>query len=459
MSKLKVTTISDPDNDNTAITVDTSGNVTFAQNATFSGTVSGIDSGAKTISDDDTATYSDGDYFVSSTGIAYRLLNDGTSSAWYEVGSKQSIPEINSVDTIAVGYEYSMYINQSGDLYGVGYNAQGQLGLGDTSTRSEWTKIASNVKKVFAGGSSTFFIKQDGTLWATGSNSYGGLGFGDTVARNEFEKVNITNVEKVASFGSHTLILKTDGSVWAVGINNKGQLGLGDTTTRSSLTQVVSSGVTDIAVGSSTSFYINSSGAVYSCGYNNRGQLGRGNTTDYSSFGITNITSGASRLSRKNGYSHSAVIKTDGSLWTTGDTDYGQLGSGSSSGYQTSFGQRVSSGAVDVSCAHYMTIYVNSSGTVYTTGINSDGQLGLGDTSERTTFTATSITNGVAVANTNSFSFVIKDDNLVSSTGNGANYKLGSNSTSNRTSFDTANVNDAVGTDQVAANLTVGQLA
>ena len=40
MSKLKVTTISDPDNDNTAITVDTSGNVTFAQNATFSGTTS-----------------------------------------------------------------------------------------------------------------------------------------------------------------------------------------------------------------------------------------------------------------------------------------------------------------------------------------------------------------------------------------------------------------------------------
>lgn len=44
MSKLKVTTISDPDNDNTAITVDTSGNVTFAQNATFSGTVTGISS-------------------------------------------------------------------------------------------------------------------------------------------------------------------------------------------------------------------------------------------------------------------------------------------------------------------------------------------------------------------------------------------------------------------------------
>ena len=46
MSKLKVTTISDPDNDNTAISIDTSGNVTLAQNTTFTGTTtfsSGLD--------------------------------------------------------------------------------------------------------------------------------------------------------------------------------------------------------------------------------------------------------------------------------------------------------------------------------------------------------------------------------------------------------------------------------
>lgn len=41
MSKLKVTTISDPDNDNTAITVSNTGAVTFAQDATFSGAING----------------------------------------------------------------------------------------------------------------------------------------------------------------------------------------------------------------------------------------------------------------------------------------------------------------------------------------------------------------------------------------------------------------------------------
>ena len=51
MSKLKVTTISDPDNDNTAITVDTSGNVTFAQNVDLSaGTVTMPSSQSYTVS-------------------------------------------------------------------------------------------------------------------------------------------------------------------------------------------------------------------------------------------------------------------------------------------------------------------------------------------------------------------------------------------------------------------------
>ena len=40
MSKLKVTTISDPDNDNTALTIDTAGNVTFAQSVDLSSGIS-----------------------------------------------------------------------------------------------------------------------------------------------------------------------------------------------------------------------------------------------------------------------------------------------------------------------------------------------------------------------------------------------------------------------------------
>lgn len=39
MSKLKVTTISDPDNDNTAMTVSSTGACTFAQDASFSGNI------------------------------------------------------------------------------------------------------------------------------------------------------------------------------------------------------------------------------------------------------------------------------------------------------------------------------------------------------------------------------------------------------------------------------------
>jgi hypothetical protein len=84
VSKLKVTTISDPDNDNTAITVDSSGNVTFAQDATFSGSVTGISSDLV----DDTTPQLGGNLDTNSYGIylggtaAANLLDDYEEGTW-----------------------------------------------------------------------------------------------------------------------------------------------------------------------------------------------------------------------------------------------------------------------------------------------------------------------------------------------------------------------------------------
>jgi len=422
-----------------------------------------IEFGVTTIGNDDTATYSDGDFFYSSSGFVYRLLNDGTSSSWYSLGdgTKQTIPALNSVDTLAGGNASVSYINKKGELYVIGYNAYGQLGLGHNNNVQEWTKVTGNVKKVFASGGSTFIIRQDGSVWATGSNNSGQLGLGDTVDRNEFVKINITNVEKVSP-NSHTLILKTDGSVWAAGANTQGQFGLGDTTNRSSFTQIVSSGVTDIAAGGSTSYYINSSGAVYSCGYNYYGQLGRGNTTTYNTFGATNITSNASKLF-KGGSSHAAVIGTSGQLWTVGQGIYGQNGNGSynAAGNRSSWTQVVSSGVVEVVVSGSITMYMNSSGAVYGAGSGNSGQLGVSTAYDRyANFTASTITSGgVSLAAYGSSSYVLLDDDTIESTGNNSFYQLGDGTTTQRTSFGSANVPDAVGSDQAASNKTVGQLA
>src|SRR3989338_9110551 len=77
------------------------------------------------------------------------------------------------------------------------------------------------------------------TLWAWGSNSYGQLGLGDTTSRSSPVQVGtLTTWTSFAGGGSHSLAGKTDGTLWAWGSNNSGRLGLGDIANRSSPVQV-----------------------------------------------------------------------------------------------------------------------------------------------------------------------------------------------------------------------------
>jgi len=462
MSKLKVSAIHDPDNDNEAITVDTSGNVTFSQNATFSGTVSGIDTGAKTISDDDTATYNDGDYFYSPTGVVYRKLNDGTSSAWYSLadGTKQTNEALSVETSFAAGYSHSAYINSDGELYVAGNNASGELGLGDTTDRTSWTKVdIDNVEKVFITYASTFVIKTDGTVWATGYNYGGNLGLGDTTYRNEFTQVNITNVSKISG-GEHTIILKTDGSLWTCGYNGMGALGNGTTTNTSTFAQIVSSGVVDIWGSMYSSYYIDSSGAVYSCGWNHIGQLGIGNTTDRSSFGTTGITSGASKFPSGFSYYDTAVLKSDGSLWGCGANTKGQLNNGNTTN-QSSFIQSYSSGVEQVTVGNQSYSILKTDGSVYSIGDNAVGQLGNGNTTDQSSYyeNFASGSNVAYILRGASYFLIIEDDNTISGLGLNSDGQLALGDTTDRTSFVDTGITDAVSEDQSAGNKTIAELA
>ena len=413
---------------------------------------SDIEFGATTIDDDNTATYGDGDYFVSSTNVAYRYLNDGTSSAWYEVGAKQFGVGIYPKDSIAKGSETAFYINQDNELYGIGRNQYGQLGDGTTTDKTEWTLIdIDDAEKVFCAGTFTFVVKLDGTLWGTGHNTSGQLGLGHTSDRSSFTEVtSITDVDDVAVANTATLVLKSNGSVWATGNNPFGQLGLGDTTARSSFTQTVSTGgAIGIEIDNYASHYINSDGAVYGAGYNFYGQIGDGTTTDRTSWTASNITSGASKIIKGNCFLYCHIIKEDGSLWATGYNAVGTLGIGDTTD-RSSFTQVISSGVSEVLSGYRSTAIIKTDGSVLVTGSNEYGQLGLGDTTDRSSFTTTSITSGAAACSFGgSFDsagiFVLKDDDTIVSAGSNTYYELGDETNTDRTSFGSTTVTDAVG--------------
>jgi alpha-tubulin suppressor-like RCC1 family protein len=76
----------------------------------------------------------------------------------------------------------------------VGYNEQGQLGLGDhgVGTHRNVPTVVPGVNEVVAvaaGSYHSFALSRDGTAMACGMNHTGQLGLGDTVHRDTFTVV------------------------------------------------------------------------------------------------------------------------------------------------------------------------------------------------------------------------------------------------------------------------------
>ena len=170
---------------------------------------------------------------------------------------------------VIAGRFYSLALKTDNTLNAWGYNARGQLGLGDTTSRNEPTKVGSDTdwKAVSGAAWSTHAVKtDDNTLYAWGYNARGQLGLGDTTSRNRPTPIS-AGWKAVAVGRSHALALKDDDTLYAWGYNIAGQLGLGDAVSRDRPAQVGSD--TDwkaVAAGRVSSFALKSNGTLYAMG-------------------------------------------------------------------------------------------------------------------------------------------------------------------------------------------------
>ena len=87
------------------------------------------------------------------------------------------------------------------------------------------------------------------------------------------------------------------------------------------------------------------------------------------------------------GENHSLVVKEDGSVWTTGYNDDGQLGDKTTTNSST-FKRVIDGGAVAVAGGDEHSIVLMADGKVMTTGGNEKGQLGDGSNTQKTSFKA-----------------------------------------------------------------------
>ncbi len=358
-----------------------------------------------------------------------------------------------SLNNIAIsgGYKHSAALKEDGTVWTWGDNEYGQLGIGGSADKTTPVQVTSltDITTIDAGDEHTLALKSNGTVWAWGRNSeivyaepysfgigFGRLGDGTTTDRSTpVQVLGLNNVvESYAGF-VHSMALKSDGTVWTWGDNIYGQLGIGESGIDAyALRPVKAYNITNvmkIAAGFFHSMALKSDGTVWTWGVNQHGELGDGTTTDRTTpvqvSGLNNVISiGA-------GGNHNMALKSDGTVWTWGDNEYGQLGNGTTTRRLTPVQVSGLNNVVAIASGGKYSMALKSDGTVWTWGDNEYGQLGNGTTTNRTTPVQVSGLSNVVEIAAGGHCMALKDNDTLWAWGYNSDGQLGDGTTTNRT--------------------------
>ena len=232
-----------------------------------------------------------------------------------------------------------------GSLYTSGSNNYGEMGINDVVDRSSPVQVPGTYTNVSSAGNTriTAAVKTDGTLWSWGRDYGGSSGWNLPSGTMRSSPVQIpgfppsTGWEPIYETGMigcsilGTSYVDEDGTLFTWGMNEYGQLGHNNRTDVSSPKQVGAKGIwsQNLAFNDNEMrMCVRQGGQLFTWGTNGSGQLGHSNRTQYSSpkqvgtgeYWSTEIGT----ISR--GGSTSAAVRTDGTLWTWGMGQGGELG-------------------------------------------------------------------------------------------------------------------------------------
>jgi alpha-tubulin suppressor-like RCC1 family protein len=252
-----------------------------------------------------------------------------------------------------------------------GYNANGQLGLGDTNNRGDGPDEMGYLLSFVDTGSQTRVITASvgmlhvcallntSTLKCWGDNQYGQLGISNSINRGDesgemgdaLEFVNVgtgRTVVSVSSGSHHTCALLDNSNVKCWGMNQFGQLGQGNALTLGDNAGEMGDFLQPVSLGTGRSAREVACGGNYACatldngkvkcwGSNNNGQLGQCSTVDTITMGdglpYTDLGMGLLTRNVSLGMHFAcAIIMSNSMLKCWGANQYGQLGLNDTSG-------------------------------------------------------------------------------------------------------------------------------
>lgn len=340
-------------------------------------------------------------------------------------------------------------------LYGAGSTDRGQLARFPTGSDYVLFFLIDPMtgwKMVTCGGWSTLAVKLDGTIWSTGTNAYGQLGLGHSNWTDDLTQVLGSNWDTVEGGRWHTLALQLDGSIWACGSNGDGQLGIPAVAfSVYTFTQIgVSTDWTAINTksGSMSSAALKGGGTLWTWGRNNFGQLGQGDLIERDV--PTQVGADTNWTDVDVGESHMLALKSNGTLWSTGLNVSGALGQGdhgpgTDRNVLTQVG--VETNWAKIYAGEYYSYAMKSNGTIWATGDNDDGQLGQGDNNNLDVFTQVGSLawDFLACGQSGAHVFAIDEDKNLYSVGRNDRGQLGLGNQTNTESLGAVNLSNITG--------------
>uniref|UniRef100_A0A672ZNA8 RCC1 and BTB domain-containing protein 2-like n=1 Tax=Sphaeramia orbicularis TaxID=375764 RepID=A0A672ZNA8_9TELE len=289
---------------------------------------------------------------ISSSGILGYIIQKNISIHMLDVGKwpvfallpPEELRLIRQACVFGSAANEALYVTVNDEVFALGTNCSGCLGLGDLQSTIEPRRIdvlcgKKIVSLSYGTGPHVVIATADGEVFAWGHNGYSQLGNGTTnhgltpalVSTNLLSK----RVTDVACGSHHTIALTTDGEVYAWGYNNSGQVGSGSTANQPTPRRVSSclqnKVVVNIACGQLCSMAVLDNGEIYGWGYNCNGQLGLGNNGNQQTPCRIAALQGVNIVQVACGYAHTLALTDEGLVYAWGANSYGQLGTGNKS--------------------------------------------------------------------------------------------------------------------------------
>ena len=298
--------------------------------------------------------------------------------------------QVFHLTTVDTGLSYRAWQEMSydppGNLFAWGSGTYGQNAQNNTTSYSSPVQIGSSDDWSFAyagdgyGGSG---LKSDGTLWTWGRSNYGQLAQNQPNAADRSSPVQIPGTWANAAFtggSGATFAVKSDGTAWFWGNGSYGCAGLGNKTQYSSPVQLPGTGWDNdhkkLGGYGFALWVIKDNGSLWSWGLNEYGQLGHNDKNERLSpvqVGTDNTWASVG----KSGLFCVGAVKTNGTLWTWGRNNTNQLGQGNQTEYQSpkQVGTDNTWSRVQCSGYHFM-LATKTDGTLWSWGTNTGGVLG-----------------------------------------------------------------------------------